>query len=229
MTNAPVQEDIRLIQIVGDNFLLNELLATHLKRCSNLECRLLLGGRHASEKPISKDICLTLIDSTGIDLRESLDLMKACCSHSSQECLFAFFNANPESGIENDAIRLGARGVFYTNDSPEIICKGVEKIIAGEFWYGRKALFDYIHEGPSFKKNRNNSDAASEEPVAFILTSREKATLRHLKQGASNQEIANLMSISIHTVKSHLYNLYKKINVPNRFQAILWAESNLDR
>ena len=60
-----------------------------------------------------------------------------------------------------------------------------------------------------------------------VLTRRESEILAHLAVGATNQEISDKLCISPHTVKTHLYNIYKKINVPNRLQAALWAAKNL--
>lgn len=60
-----------------------------------------------------------------------------------------------------------------------------------------------------------------------LFSRREIETLRLLAIGASNQEIADTLCISRRTVKSHVYNIYKKMNVPNRLQAILWARKNL--
>jgi len=59
------------------------------------------------------------------------------------------------------------------------------------------------------------------------LTSREIEVLSVLVSGAKNEEIAEKLFISPHTVKSHLYAIYKKIDVSNRLQAVLWASENL--
>ena len=54
----------------------------------------------------------------------------------------------------------------------------------------------------------------------FMLTKRERMILQFLADGSSNKELANSMSISINTVKFHLSNLYEKLGVKNRSQAI---------
>jgi ATP/maltotriose-dependent transcriptional regulator MalT len=46
--------------------------------------------------------------------------------------------------------------------------------------------------------------------------------------GASNTEIADTLFVSEHTIKSHLYNVFKKLNVKNRLQAVSWAKDYLD-
>jgi LuxR family transcriptional regulator of csgAB operon len=59
------------------------------------------------------------------------------------------------------------------------------------------------------------------------LTKREVEILSTIAEGATNDEIADRFFISPHTVKSHLYNIYKKIGLSNRLQAALWARRNL--
>ena len=59
------------------------------------------------------------------------------------------------------------------------------------------------------------------------LTQRELEIIGLLGTGATNAEIAEKLFVSEHTVKSHLYNIFRKIKVHNRLQAMNWARRNL--
>ena len=52
------------------------------------------------------------------------------------------------------------------------------------------------------------------------LTAREKQVLELLSQGLLYKEIASQLSISIDTVKRHCFNIYEKLHVSNRTEAI---------
>jgi DNA-binding NarL/FixJ family response regulator len=64
--------------------------------------------------------------------------------------------------------------------------------------------------------------AEEEEPLSI----REVEVLLCLCTGASNQAIADKLCISPHTVKTHLYSIYQKLNVNSRLNACLWAYRN---
>lgn len=55
------------------------------------------------------------------------------------------------------------------------------------------------------------------------LTERELEVLRHVSQGATNNEISELLEISPHTVKSHVIHIFNKLGVNDRTQAAVWA------
>jgi len=59
------------------------------------------------------------------------------------------------------------------------------------------------------------------------LTHREIEILSLVAIGAKNEEIADKLFVSPHTIKTHLYNIYKKLFVSNRLQATLWATKHL--
>ena len=63
-------------------------------------------------------------------------------------------------------------------------------------------------------------DEAKTDPLLASLTSRELEILEILSQGHSNRTIACKFEISTNTVKFHLKNLYEKVQVDNRTQAV---------
>jgi putative nucleotidyltransferase with HDIG domain len=77
----------------------------------------------------------------------------------------------------------------------------------------RDVLFDLPHAGGS-KRRR-----AEESP----LSARETAVLRLLAEGKRYSEIAHELDLSISTIRSHLHNIYAKLRVPDRAQAVLRA------
>jgi LuxR family transcriptional regulator of csgAB operon len=60
-----------------------------------------------------------------------------------------------------------------------------------------------------------------------MLTCKEVKILEAIVGGHTNQDIADKIFLSPHTVKTHIYNLYKKIGVTNRVQAVNWARKHL--
>jgi LuxR family transcriptional regulator of csgAB operon len=137
-------------------------------------------------------------------------------SNSSSEHFFAVCNVDPEMEIEELALSKNIKGFFYKNDPPHIIRKGISAILKGDYWFSRKTLTKYLLKlTPSM--NSINRD------TLFNLTMREREILSLIASGLTNKQIANDLFISVHTVKTHIYNIYRKINVNNRFQAALWA------
>lgn len=65
-----------------------------------------------------------------------------------------------------------------------------------------------------------NLSFVSDDPVD-ALTAREKEVLKLAAQGANNKEIAKKLFVREVTVKTHLNNIFKKLNVSNRTQAVL--------
>ncbi len=64
------------------------------------------------------------------------------------------------------------------------------------------------------------------EGRAERLTSREMDVLGCIAKGFSNQDIAHALFVSEKTVKNHLTNIFRKINVNDRTQALIYALKN---
>ena len=111
-------------------------------------------------------------------------------------------------------------GVFYVTEDEERVVYGLQGILRGECYFSQKLASYLITHSGNYRYNGTES---------ALLTHREKEILNKLRIGASNIEIARSLFISENTVKTHLYNLFKKIAVKNRTQAVSWANDNLRR
>ena len=131
----------------------------------------------------------------------------------------ALFNLQKGTGIERRAFNKGIKGFFYRNDSLLQMLKGLRSLIQGEIWVSREILAQVALQG-RVKMARTVHEKAD-------LTHREVEILALLSIGSSNDDIADKLFISPNTVKTHLYRVFRKIKVPNRFQAALWAAKNL--
>lgn len=135
--------------------------------------------------------------------------------------MYALFNLVAEANFEKKALQYGVRGFFYQNDTPDNFCKGTRAILDGEVWASRKVSSEILLE----------TVLPAEQlycPYKAIgqLTNREKEVLAHLANGATSKDIASALFISPHTLRTHVYNIYRKINVHNRVQASHWAKKN---
>ncbi|WP_323845352.1 helix-turn-helix transcriptional regulator [Microbulbifer magnicolonia] len=71
------------------------------------------------------------------------------------------------------------------------------------------------------------SSAREDHPNSLLLTRREQEILTQLTSGEPNSVIAMRLHLSEHTVKNHMYNIFRKIGVKNRLQASNWAKMHL--
>lgn len=111
-------------------------------------------------------------------------------------------------------------GVFYLDDEMDTLIKGMSKILQDEMWLTRKLAQEYI-----LHYRAGNSVVTSR--MYAKLTKREQQIIKLLGSGASNIEIADKLFVSENTVKTHLHNVFKKINAKNRLQALIWAKNNI--
>ncbi|MCE8018633.1 DNA-binding response regulator [Halomonas sp. MCCC 1A11036] len=131
----------------------------------------------------------------------------------------AAFNVRDERHAVELLSLLNLQGIFYLNDSVELICKGIEALRSGNLWMSRTLMSRMIQ---LLRRQQMNSYRP-----ACGLTQRELEIIGLLGTGATNSEIAKKLFVSEHTVKSHLYNIFRKIKVHNRLQAMHWARRNL--
>ncbi len=116
--------------------------------------------------------------------------------------------------VEMQSLVDGFSGVINVDTPIEQLPKIIRSLVLGQIWYSRKVTAFAIRQYQS-------KSLTSEEMLSFViesldLTHREKELTRLLLRGQSNQEIADHLSISIHTVKTHVSRILAKLNLSSR-------------
>jgi LuxR family transcriptional regulator of csgAB operon len=211
----------RLVYIVGPLQVQNSLISSFLEQATGARCVVVESLSDISQKDEenSEPSRLVLWDCLGKDMDTCLLEFEENADRISSQDYLALFNVAHGLGNEEKIIARGAQGLFYESDPPERLERGVRAILGGEIWLSRKVMAEFIRK----KKNHSLYEKRDETD----LTLREIEILMMIASGGTNAEIGDKLFISVHTVKTHLYNIYKKINVPNRLQAALWVAKHL--
>ncbi|HEY1506451.1 MAG TPA: response regulator transcription factor [Stellaceae bacterium] len=77
---------------------------------------------------------------------------------------------------------------------------------------------------PAMERHQRSAGLGSKFVAACLLSSRERSILERIGQGKSNKEIAKDLSIAPETVKSHVKNIFVKLAVKKRAQAVARAQ-----
>ncbi|MBT3321297.1 MAG: response regulator transcription factor [Anaerolineae bacterium] len=114
------------------------------------------------------------------------------------------------------AIKAGAVGYMLKSTNKRKFLDGIRKALAGEAALSSKIATRVLDE---FSKMMKQSVAIVSSEEAPDLTLRELDVLQYIATGATDKEIAEKLSISIYTVKSHVRNILGKLHAANRREA----------
>jgi len=123
--------------------------------------------------------------------------------------------AREDSEMLLSAIDSGATGFFTKECSPEEFLEGIQAVLAGHFVVARSLVRGALRARPS-------NLATLELPLNSLSTS-ERGILIMVGQAHSIANIASERGISPKTVRNHLSNIYKKLGVRNRTEAVVYA------
>lgn len=115
------------------------------------------------------------------------------------------------------AVEIGVDGYVLKDSDSSVLKKAIFNVYNGEV-YIQPELTQLLKMKMDEK---NNSDT-----VEDALTKREIEVLKLIAEGLFNKEIAYTLDISEKTVKNHVSNIFKKINVSDRTQAAVYAIKN---
>ncbi len=208
------------VRVIGTNAMHNELMVSFIRTETGLYCTY-CHTADLTEKLEEEDdrTILYLLDAQDTDLYVTLTCFDVGGNPLKKNYSIAAYNLDPDMEFDREALDRGLKGIFFKNEPLGNIAKGIRAILDGDFWYSRKTLSQYLWEQRTVPKLKGEA--------AVELTAREKEVLLKIYSGKCNKDIADELCISFHTVKTHVYNIFRKIQVNSRFQATLWAAKYL--
>jgi DNA-binding NarL/FixJ family response regulator len=130
-----------------------------------------------------------------------------------------------------EGLKAGARGYLLKDVSSDDIAAAVRTVAAGgaliQPSIARKVVAEFSRLAAGTAAADRSAAPPTADPPALIqpLTERELDVLRAMASGLSNREIAERLVITEGTVKNHVSNLLAKLDVRDRTQAVLKAQS----
>ena len=116
-------------------------------------------------------------------------------------------------------IAAGARGYLDALSHPESLKSAVESVESGAIWIPDPFMSDLV-------KSISEKLPLIKEPDLSELSPKEIEVAKLISKGTSNKEIAETLHVTERTIKSHLTQIYTKLNIRDRMQLMLYMQGH---
>lgn len=115
------------------------------------------------------------------------------------------------------AMQKGAAGYIFKTRVSTQLYEAINTVMQSDFYLPPEVTNVFL------RRFQANSDSIYQKKYELHITQREQEVLELLAQGASNYEISQELYVTVATVKAHLTNIFDKLKVTSRTQAIITA------
>jgi len=203
------------VVIVEDNKIIREGLSVMLNGTEGFKCTNSYPNCEVFLKDIESldaDVVLMDIGLPGMNGIEGVKKAKQI----NPDINILMLTVYEESEIVYDALCAGAYGYLVKKTPPSILIEAIKEVYDGGSPMSSRIARQVI---TSFQ----NSKVGHAVDSQYNLSIREREVLHHLAEGSNYQEIANELFISVDTVRHHIRNIYKKLQVHSQSEAVAKA------
>jgi DNA-binding NarL/FixJ family response regulator len=200
--------DATSVFIVDDHEMVAESLLMALESASDLHAAGRAGSLEEARRRLpsaNADVVVVdyrLPDGTGVDLVAELrDRMPSVG--------FVMVTAFADAGALADALAAGCRGFVAKASGVSSLLGAIRRVAEGELAVSAQ----WLEELAAYLSSRPAG-------VSEILSKREREVLDELGMGASTEQIAARLFLSVHTVRNHVHSVLHKLNAHSRLEAV---------
>lgn len=121
------------------------------------------------------------------------------------------------------AMKVGTKGYLLKTMAASQLTRAIDEVINGKIYLPAALAVKFFDHFQTSFKNDSGSKACEGENLLSYLTQREEEVLELLTQGTTYKGVAKQLFISETTVKTHVNNIFQKLQVNDRTQAVLYA------
>ena len=121
------------------------------------------------------------------------------------------------------AMKVGAKGYILKTMASAQLIHALDEVAAGKIYLPNSLVSKFFEYFQEFEKNPNMHSDDDEENLLKELTNREEEVLELLTNGITYKGVAQQLFISETTVKTHVNNIFQKLQVNDRTQAVLYT------
>lgn len=210
------------ILIVDDHPMVREGLSNMLENCAEIN---VLAGCGNSEEALARafamdpDIVLMDIKMEGVGGIETARQILA----QKPKIKIIFLTIFEDAESIRLALQAGASGYILKHVSRQNLIDTIRRVQGGETIIDQSVFRQIVNDYTRLSKKLTETRPLKRDERSVDLTPREQEILRHLVRGLTNKEISSATNLAVDTVKTHLRNIYRKLQVKNRTQAISQA------
>ncbi|QVQ28523.1 response regulator [Achromobacter deleyi] len=167
-------------------------------------------------KELQPDVVLLDLNLPGLSGLETLQLL----TQDLPSCAVIILTVSEEADELGQALRDGARGYLVKNIDAEALVSAIRRAAAGEAVIADSMTAKLVEQ---FRGQANHAPSPPGSAERNRLTARETQIVQWLARGASNKVIARELDVSESTVKIHVQNVLKKLNLTSRVQVAVYA------
>jgi DNA-binding NarL/FixJ family response regulator len=209
---------IRLL-LVDSQTLFCQGLKTVLELQSDLQVVGIVDNGEAALQQVTKLKPNLVLMDLGLPVMDGREATREICQQFPEVKVLVLSMFDDERYI-SDSIRSGAKGYLLKDTPVEELIQSIRLAHRG-YTQLSPGLMEKLLTGTLDSNNRPETDFFS--PDLTALTLREREVLRLIARGSTNREIAEQLYITEGTVKTHVTNLFNRLNRRNRTQLAIFA------